>query len=219
MRIGDAPTRLTRSNPDGWELAWSHPDIEISHKAVLDDAQEAWSPVVLRNVSPLTLAGGDSLSGDLGVSGQTLPSSVVRQEIDGTEGLRFELQREAVGVTADLSRFFLSDDGTVFAEAGRIQFLDANGSVLGERFFTADSTTGDQTVSFEFSAGFDALTFSAGALDGNDFVFGAYVDPDSGLATSPFSDADGQHGSDYLLDWIEFDFVALPVPLTTEIGG
>ncbi|MCB1954378.1 MAG: FG-GAP repeat protein [Rhodocyclaceae bacterium] len=215
VRIGDAPTRLSRTNPDGWELAWSHPDIEISHKAVLDDAQEAWSPVALRNLSPLTLAGGDSLSGDLGVSGQTLPSSVVRQEIDGTEGLRFELQREAVGVTADLSHFFLSDDGTVFAETGRIQFLDADGRVLGERYFTAESTSGDQTVSFDFSSGFEAVTFSAGAIDGDDFVFGSYVDPESGEGRGPISDADGQHGSDYLLDWVEFDFVA-PVLATAH---
>ncbi|MCP5236065.1 MAG: cadherin-like domain-containing protein [Zoogloeaceae bacterium] len=219
VRIGDAPTRLSRTNPDAWETAWSHPDIEITHKAVLDDAQEDWSPVVLRNLSPLTLAGGDSLLGDLGVSGQTLASSAVRQELDGTEGLRFELQREAVGVTADLSRFFLTDDGTVFAEAGRIQFLDADGTVLGEHYFTADSVIGDQTVSVEFAAGFDAVAFSAGALNGNDFVFGAYSDPDTGSARAAFNDDAGQHGSEFMLDWIEFDFVALPPALATDIGG
>ena len=208
VRIGDAPTRLSRTNPDAWETAWSHPDIEITHKAVLDDAQEDWSPVVLRNLSPLTLAGGDSLLGDLGVSGQTLASSAVRQELDGTEGLRFELQREAVGVTADLSRFFLTDDGTVFAEAGRIQFLDADGTVLGEHYFTADSVIGDQTVSVLFAAGFDAVAFSAGALNGNDFVFGADSDPVRGSARAAFNDDAGQHGSEFMLDWIEFDFIA-----------
>ena len=53
------------------------------------------------------------------------------------------------------------------------------------------------------------VELSAGAWDGTDFVFGAY-DGGAPIAT----DAAGKpHGSDFLVDWVEFDFPIVGVPL------
>ena len=207
IRIGDAPTRLSRANPDGWQQAWRHDAVIIEHKAELDNGQEAWSDVNLLNVSPTTLAGGDSLLGDLGVSGRTLPTTLAPQELDGTEALRFLLDGEATGGRVAVSRFFLSDDGNVFAEAGRLQMFDAQGKLVGEQRFTADGSA-TQVVSFESDVAFSEVVFAAGAYDGDGFVFGAYAQADGSFGSPAFADDGAMHGSDYMLDWIEFDFLA-----------
>ena len=218
VRIGDAPTRLSRANPDGWQQAWSHDAIIIEHKAVLEDTQEGWSEVNLLNVSPTILAGGDSLLGDLGVSGRTLATTVAPQELDGTEALRFVLDGEANGGRVALSRFFLSDDGSVFAESGRLQMFDAGGNLVGEERFTADST-GSQVVSFESDVAFSEVVFAAGAYDGDSFVFGAYAQADGSFGSPPLADDAGLHGSDYMLDWIEFDFLAVAPNSANTVDG
>ena len=147
--------------------------------------------------------------GDLGVSGQSVATSSVRQEIDGSEALRFELATEATGVTVNLSRFFINDDGSLFAESGRLRLLDDSGAVVAETTFQASNAAGTQAVSLGWQDGFSAVELSAGAWDGTDFVFGAY-DGGAPIAT----DAAGKpHGSDFLVDWVEFDFPIVGVPL------
>jgi len=141
------------------------------------------------------------------VSGVSLPTSTVRQEIDGSEALRIELNGEATEVTLGLSRFFINDDGTMFVESGRIRLLDADGHVVGESTFHADSTGGTRTVSVSSATSFTAIEISAGADDGTSFVFGGYAEDDGSFGSDPYTDPSGHmHGSDFMLDWVEFRF-------------
>ncbi|WP_046116050.1 Ig-like domain-containing protein, partial [Aquincola tertiaricarbonis] len=211
VRIGDAPVRQTGTGGQ-WAAAWSHADLTLLHKADATDDGTAFSSVSLHGVSPQGLAGGDIYQGDLGVSGQSVASSSVRQEIDGREVLRVELDREATQVDLALSRFFLQDDGGLLFEAGRLRLLDADNQVVAERAFTAVNAQGTLQLSLEAAAGFHALELSAGAWQGDSFEFGAYADASGGFAAAAGPDANGaQHGSDFMLDWIEFEFPVLGV--------
>ncbi|MEN9428334.1 MAG: hypothetical protein RLZZ220_2683, partial [Pseudomonadota bacterium] len=71
----------------------------------------------------------------------------------------------ATGVTVNLSRFFINDDGSLFAESGRLRLLDDSGAVVAETTFQASNAAGKP------------------------------------------------HGSDFLVDWVEFDFPIVGVPL------
>ncbi len=211
-RIGDAPVRQSGSGGQ-WATAWTHTGIDAVHKHDLTNAAESWSAVAYHSVSPQTLAGGDIYSGDLGVSGQSAATSSVRQEIDGKEALRFNLADDATGVTVNLSRFFINDDGSLYTESGRLRLLDDAGNVVAETTFSAGSAAGSQQVSLHAAAGFSAVELVAGAYDGTDFVFGAYQDA-AGHAVPVATDGAGQaHGSDFAVDWVEFEFPILGVPL------
>ena len=206
--IGNAPVRESGLGGQ-WAAAWTHTGITTLHQHDATNAAEAWTPVAYHAISTSQLAGGDMYGGDLGVSGQSVATSSVRQEIDGSEALRFELATEATGVTVNLSRFFINDDGSLFAESGRLRLLDDSGAVVAETTFQASNAAGTQAVSLAWQDGFSAVELSAGAWDGTDFVFGAY-DGGAPIAT----DAAGKpHGSDFLVDWVEFDFPIVGVPL------
>ena len=206
--IGNAPVRESGLGGQ-WTAAWTHTGITTLHQHDATNAAEAWTPVAYHAISTSQLAGGDMYGGDLGVSGQSVATSSVRQEIDGSEALRFELATEATGVTVNLSRFFINDDGSLFAESGRLRLLDDSGAVVAETTFQASNAAGTQAVSLGWQDGFSAVELSAGAWDGTDFVFGAY-DGGAPIAT----DAAGKpHGSDFLVDWVEFDFPVVGVPL------
>ncbi len=139
-----------------------------------------------------------------------MATSAVKQELDGTEGLRFNLNTEATGVTLDLSRLYANDDLTGFNEAGRLRLLDANGAVVGESTFIANSSSGELTISLSADAGFTTVELTTGVYNGSDFIFGGYGDMSGGLASAPYADSAGKwHGSDFLVDWIEFE-----VPVT-----
>ena len=131
------------------------------------------------------MSGGDIFSGDLGVSGQTLATSTTRQEIDGTEALRFDLSQEATRVTVDLARFYVDDDANTFNfnEAGRLQALDAQGQVVKEINFVADASGGNKEVTLDFAGGFSAVVLTAGAYHDGTFVFGAYANDAGQYAT------------------------------------
>ena len=73
----------------------------------------------------------------------------------------------------------------------------------------ASNAAGTQAVSLAWQDGFSAVELSAGAWDGTDFVFGAY-DGGAPIATDG---AGKPHGSDFLVDWVEFDFPIVGVPL------
>ena len=209
IRVGDAPTRVTTMSQ--FADAWSDPLVtSILHTATASSATQVWSPVQFSVLSVGVLSGGDIFSGDLGVSGQTMATSAVKQELDGTEALRFTLNTEATGVTLDLSRLYANDDLTGFNEAGRLRLLDANGAVVGESTFVANSSSGELTISLSADAGFTTVELAAGAYDGSEFVFGGYSSAGGELATDPYADSAGKwHGSDFLVDWIEFE-----VPVT-----
>jgi hypothetical protein len=211
-RIGAAPDRQTGSGGQ-WASAWTHTGIDAQHKHDATSA-EAWSAVAYHGVSPQNLAGGDIYTGDLGVSSQSAPTSSVRQEIDGKEALRFNLAEEATGVTVNLSRFFINDDGSLYTESGRLRLIDDSGTVVAETTFSATSAAGTQQVSLGSAAGFSHVELSAGAYDGTDFVFGGYQDGAGHFGSAITTDGAGiQHGSDFLVDWVEFDFPIVGVPL------
>ena len=205
FKIGDAAARPPRSEAGAWERSWTHDGVRISHKADLNDPTEAFTDVLFGSSGSGVLVGGDISAGDLGVSGQTQATSSVLQEIDGTEGLRFVLDEEANQITFQLSRFLPNDDGTGLNEAGRLQLLDADGRLVEELFFYADRTDGTRQVSLSVAEGFTQAILSAGAQSGDDFVYGGYGNADgSGFGASPFAASGSLHGSDYLVDSVQF---------------
>ena len=123
------------------------------------------------------MSGGDIFSGDLGVSGQTLATSTTRQEIDGTEALRFDLSQEATRVTVDLARFYVDDDANTF------NFKE---------------------VTLDFAGGFSAVVLTAGAYHDGTFVFGAYANDAGQYASDPYQGGGKLHGSDFVVEAIEF---------------
>jgi hypothetical protein len=211
VRIGEAPQRQSGAGGQ-WAAAWSDAVVDIVHKADYSSVAESWSAVSLHGVSPQTLAGGDIYQGDLGVSGQSVASSSVRQELDGTEALRFTLDREATEVSVNLSRFYLNDDGGLLVESGLLRLIDSAGNVVAEKGFRADNATGTQQVTLAAAAGFVAVDVLAGAYDGDTFVFGGYAKADGSFGSDAGADAFGNVlGSDFLLDWVEFQFPVIGV--------
>ncbi|MCB1748370.1 MAG: hypothetical protein KDK06_14425, partial [Gammaproteobacteria bacterium] len=203
--LGDAPTRLLRSDPNGWVDAWSDDGVAIQHTADASAAAPTYSDVTLNAIGWNSLPGGDIVLGDLGVSGQTSPTSFVAAEIDGTEGLRFQLVDEAVELRFGLNRFTADDDGTGFHESGRVLLLDASDAVVGEFDFTADGS-GTQEVTVQSATAFTQAVFVAGAHNGSEFVFGAYSNADGSFGSDAFMSGGSLHGSEYILDFVEFSF-------------
>jgi hypothetical protein len=162
---------------------------------------EAWTPVKLTGLGATTLAGGDLFGGDLGVSGQSLPTSTARQEIDGAEALRVALGQDAHEAVITLSHLFRHDDGLPdLNEAGRLQAFKA-GVLVGELTFQGDRADGQKQATLAVGGGFDALVFTAGAYDsGQRFVPGAYATDDGAFGGAPFASGGTLHGSDYLVD-------------------
>lgn len=204
IKIGDAPTQLLRSAPKAWSDAWSNSalGLAISHKANYASGTEAWSAVTLDGLNAGVLTGGDLFSGDLGVSGQTAATSTTKQEIDGSEALRFTFASgvNAGTATLKLSRFHSNDDGSGYREAGRLQAFK-DGALVGEVVFTADNTTGTRQVELSTPFGFDTLILTSGAYDtGHSFVAGAYANSDGTFGSAPYGNAGGVHGSDFLVD-------------------
>jgi hypothetical protein len=206
IRIGDAPVRQSGTGGQ-WAAAWTDASIDITHKANYTSAGESWRAVSLHGVSPQTLAGGDIYQGDLGVSGQSMTTSTVRQELDGREALRFDLEQGATEVTVNLSRFYLNDDSSLHAESGLLRVRDADGNVVAEQAFRPADSSGVQQVTLAAAQSFVAVELLSGAYHGSDFVFGAYVNDDGTFGAEPTS----AHGSDFMLDWIEFDFPVIGV--------
>ncbi|SET60767.1 RHS repeat-associated core domain-containing protein [Nitrosomonas marina] len=206
ISIGDAPLRISRSDPDAWENAWTNEAVSISHKADYLDTAEDWSNVILDGRNSGALSGGDIFGGDLGVSGQSLASSTIRQEIDGTEALRFDLNQAATRVTVDLSR--LDGDATTgHYDAGRLQLLDGSGLVVDELTFSADALSSDQQIMLDHTTGFSSVVLTAGSYNGADFVFGGLSDAAGQYLSGPQDLGNGTwNASDYLVDAIEFEF-------------
>lgn len=206
INIGDAPLRVSRAEPDAWENAWTNEVVEISHKANYLDTDEAWSSTTLSGRSSTALSGGDIFGGDLGVSGQSLVSSTIRQEIDGTEALRFTLTETATSVTVDLSRLE-GDAVSGNFDAGRLQLFDDSGLIVDELVFSADIDGHEKQITLDHDTGFSSVVLTAGIYNDADFAFGGLANA-SGLYQSDSVDLGNGtwNGSDYLVDAIEFEF-------------
>jgi len=102
-------------------------------------------------------------------------------------------------------------------EAGRLQALDNSGNVVAEIGFVADRSDGTKTVTLSHAAGFSSLVVTAGAYDGSDFVFGAYAEGDGSFGAAPYNDG-SWHGSDFLVDSVEFELVPL-IGVVPDAGG
>jgi len=206
IQIGDAPLRVSRSDPNAWENAWTDDSVDINHKADYTNAAETWSNITLSGRSSTALSGGDMFGGDLGVSGQSLASSTIRQEIDGTEALRFDLTEAATSVTVDLSRLE-GDTASGNFDAGRLQLLDGSGLVIDELPFSAAVDVNGQLVTLSHDTGFSSVVLTSGVYNGADFVFGGLADNSGLYQSDPQNLGDGTwNGSDYLVDAIAFEF-------------
>jgi len=212
VHLGDATGVPTTANPNAWAPYWTDARVAISHKANQADAGQAWSNATLNAVASPMLAGGDLYGGDLGVSGKNLNTSAPNQEIQGAEALRFDLDGLCTSVTVDLTRLYLADDANAsgYNEAGRLQALDASGNTVAELTFVASSLQGLHTATLDHPAGFSAVVISAGAYDSHgQWIAGAYADDAGEFATAPYATPGKLHGSDFLLDSIEFELVAV----------
>lgn len=86
-----------------------------------------------------------------------------------------------------------------------MRLLDADGRLVDEVVFTADSSAGTRAVTLASAEGFQTVEITAGAYDGASFIFGAY--DDGGTVQAAYTDIGGKlHGSDFLLDELEFHF-------------
>lgn len=221
LHVGDAPVRQSGTGGQ-WATAWTNDVVDIAHKANHANANEAWTAVKLHGVGPQSLAGGDIYSGDLGVSGQAAATSSVRQEIDGTEALRFNLHREAIGVSLKVSNFFLNDDGSLFSEAGVLRLLGSDGKMVAEQAFTASNVDGTARVQVNAMHEFSAVEVLVGAYSGDQFHYGAYANAQGQFAKDVYADsAQRLHGSDLLVDDVEFTFlpgVAVATALEHGLG-
>ncbi|WP_445369451.1 hypothetical protein ACH5Y9_09675 [Methylomonas sp. BW4-1] len=122
LTLCNAHAIISKANPNGWINAWTASDISISHKANFANTSEAWSAVNLNALNVANLSGGDIYGGDLGVSGKSLNTSSVAQEIDGSQALRFSLTHLAHEAKINLSRLYINDDNlNGLSEAGRVQ--------------------------------------------------------------------------------------------------
>ena len=205
VRIGDAPMFISASKPNAWSDAWTNDAIRISHKANYLDSAEIWTNNTLSGVKPIVLAGGDIFRGDIGVSGQSLKTSAIPQEIEGTEALRFDLTKAATSVTIDLNAFNVDQSGRNF-EAGRLQLLDSFGSVVDELTFNANASGISKTITLDHVEGFTSAILTAGVYNGDEFVFGGFADAAGHYFSNPIYSHGTWDGSDYLVSAIEFEF-------------
>jgi len=207
-RIGDAPARITKAQ----QLvdAWSDDFLQgIFHKTDVTDANEDWTAAALATTNTQALSGGDIYAGDLGVSGRSVATSTVVQELDGTEALRFAFSEDASAITVGFSRLYSNDMGSIFSEAGRMQMFDADNNLVGETTFTAEALNGQQTISFSSDIiKFSAVEFNAGAYNENgEFIYGALANEEGSFGSAVYTDSAGTlNGSDFLIDWIEPTF-------------
>ena len=207
LAVGDIPTIRLGDVPDGasrreQRQAWTDRDVKIAHRGDYMDEGETWSRIKLLDRFADELRGGDLYEGDLGVSGQSLATGEVPQELEGSEALRFTLRDLATRVTLDLTSFYADDDGNGNHESVRIQAFDAAGDVVAELVASAENSDGQSTVSLDVDTGFMTLVVTSGVYDGGEFVFGGLADDAGGLGQAP----SGSTGSDLLIEAIEFTY-------------
>jgi VCBS repeat-containing protein len=214
VRLGDAPAAQSGTGGQ-WAQAWTQSGYAFVHKADYTNGAEPWSAVRISGVSSQLFTGGDVYAGDVGVSGQSAATSTIRQEIDGKEALRINLPSQADSVTIKLTNLFVNDDGGVFKESGVLRLLNAAGSVVAEKTFSALTSDGKLSLTLGAATGFVAMELISGAYNGSTFVHGAYAAADGAYGVPVAADALGRlHGSDFLLDSVDFALTLVGVPST-----
>ena len=129
--LGNAPERYDRADPNAWARAWTHDGVTITHTAQATAASPVYTPVTLGTSNTGVLAGGDLITGDLGVSGRSGTTGGEPVEIAGKEALKFDFGREHVqSLGIDLNRF---QPG----EVARVRSYDHAGKLIGDQTSTA----------------------------------------------------------------------------------
>ena len=202
IRIGDAPQFYNFFAPMAWQNAWTDEGIGLSHKANTGDINEAWSELSFSGWSSSTLSGVDIFMGQLGVSGQTSPTGTVYQMLDGTEGIRINLEQPAFNGEITFSDLYANESGNLDEQA-RIQLFDENDQIVSEHLVTG-SDSGEVTQQFSSASAFSYVVITTGAYNGNgEFVQGSYTD-DLGLAAGGAANT----GSELLIDAMQFGYRA-----------
>ncbi|HQO28495.1 MAG TPA: hypothetical protein PKY22_03075, partial [Accumulibacter sp.] len=114
---------------------------------------------------------------------------------------------------------FTQDDGGAYVESGRIRLLDSAGNLVKEGGFHAQNPGGTLAVTLHSDLAFSAVEINAGVYDtANTFIYGGYAQADGSFASGVLTDTlGGKHGSDFLVDKIDFQVPLSTVPLDVFI--
>ncbi|MDW5284358.1 hypothetical protein R6Y90_05190, partial [Alteromonas macleodii] len=199
-RIGDASLFFNFFDPYAWQNSWTDEGITLAHKANTADLNEAWSAMSFVGWDSWRIEGQDVAFGYLGVSGRTSETGSFFQQLDGTEGIRFDIDTSAMSGEIMFTDLYANESGNLDEQA-RVQFFDESGNLVDEYLVTG-SASGEVSLNFTTQSAFDYFVVTAGAYDGNgQFVYGSYAD-DNGIAGS----GEVNTGSELLIDAIQVGF-------------
>ena len=199
-RVGDVPGFFNFFNPNAWQNGWTDEGITLAHKSNTADLNEAWSAMSFVGWDSWRIEGQDVAFGHLGVSGRTSQTGSFFQQLDGTEGIRFDIDTSAMSGEIIFTDLYANESGNLDEQA-RVQFFDESGNLVDEYLVTG-SASGEVSMNFTTQSAFDYFVVTAGAYDVNgQFVYGSYAD-DSGVAAS----GEANTGSELLIDAIQVGF-------------
>ncbi|MCG7647129.1 hypothetical protein MHM87_16240, partial [Alteromonas sp. Cnat3-28] len=199
-RVGDVPGFFNFFDPNAWQNGWTDEGITLAHKSNTADLNEAWSAMSFVGWDSWRIEGQDVAFGHLGVSGRTSQTGSFFQQLDGTEGIRFDIDTSAMSGEIIFTDLYANESGNLDEQA-RVQFFDESGNLVDEYLVTG-SASGEVSMNFTTQSAFDYFVVTAGAYDVNgQFVYGSYAD-DSGVAAS----GEANTGSELLIDAIQVGF-------------
>ena len=199
-RIGDASLFFNFFDPYAWQNSWTDEGITLAHKSNTADLNEAWSAMSFVGWDSWRIEGQDVAFGHLGVSGRTSQTGSFFQQLDGTEGIRFDIDTSAMSGEIMFTDLYANESGNLDEQA-RVQFFDESGNLVDEYLVTG-SASGEVSMGFTTQSAFDYFVVTAGAYDVNgQFVYGSYAD-DNGIAGS----GEANTGSELLIDAIQVGF-------------
>ena len=199
-RVGDVPGFFNFFDPNAWQNGWTDEGITLAHKSNTADLNEAWSAMSFVGWDSWRIEGQDVAFGHLGVSGRTSQTGSFFQQLDGTEGIRFDIDTSAMSGEIMFTDLYANESGNLDEQA-RVQFFDESDNLVDEYLVTG-SDSGEISMNFTTQSAFDYFVVTAGAYDGNgQFVYGSYAD-DNGIAGS----GEANTGSELLIDAIQVGF-------------
>ena len=199
-RIGDASLFFNFFDPYAWQNSWTDEGITLAHKSNTADLNEAWSAMSFVGWDSWRIEGQDVAFGHLGVSGRTSQTGSFFQQLDGTEGIRFDIDTSAMSGEIMFTDLYANESGNLDEQA-RVQFFDESGNLVDEYLVTG-SASGEVSMGFTTQSAFDYFVVTAGAYDVNgQFVYGSYAD-DNRIAGS----GEANTGSELLIDAIQVGF-------------
>ena len=136
--IGEAGV-FSRANPNAWRDAWLKDGVQIAHRQVGSNVNEAWLAANFGTAGPGIYGGSDLANGDLGVAGRTGGTQPVPQEIDGTEALRFVFLTTMSVLDFGFAAFDLGDRASIEA-------FNSSGALVGSLSATSASARLDGLV-------------------------------------------------------------------------